>query len=98
MTVVLRGDRGSQLPALADVRHHRAGWRSPSGATDRNVAAAAYLDKRRRVWRSPSGGTEDRNDLITATLKTVAHVAVALRGDRGSQHQGVQEDVPACHR
>ncbi len=60
-------------------------WRSPSGVTeDRNRVSTGRTTTRPR-WRSPSGVTEDRNAQTNGGQLPATAVAVALRGDRGSQ-------------
>ncbi len=48
-------------------------------------------------WRSPSGATEDRNGIIGPVPCFVGVVAVALRGDRGSQRAGAHPDPGGPH-
>ncbi len=79
-------DRGSQLPrhagpgdpyVLAVALRGERGSQRPGHHSDQGPA---------RKWRSPSGVTEDRNIISRAGLSTGTCVAVALRGDGGSQH------------
>ena len=85
-----RGGRPPGRPRIATRRpspplRRPCRWRSPSGATeDRNVVGLA-ADLVDAVWRSPSGATEDRNAMCSRSWPASSGVAVALRGDRGSQ-------------
>ncbi len=76
----------SDQPATQPVTR---GWRSPSGAAkDRNVLSWAPSHAA-SPWRSPSGAAEDRNGMRRAAWAPGPHVAVALRGGRGSQRHGL---------
>lgn len=59
---------------------------SPSGTEDRNSYCSVW-DTDRGCWQFPSGATEDRNLHKHGKPAAPAILAVALRGDRGSQHR-----------
>ncbi len=82
------GDRGSQLQTRPWCRGAVRGWRSPSGATeDRNAGIALKTDAP-EAWRSPPGATEDCNSRSSGPRWCHRGVAVAPRGDQGSQRIG----------
>ncbi|MGA5810184.1 hypothetical protein ACPC39_29050 [Streptomyces cellulosae] len=60
-------------------------WRSPFRMTGDRNWVTADKDTAQQFWRSPSGVTEDRNQAADFIAEGLADMAVALRGDRGSQ-------------
>ncbi len=61
------------------------GWRSPSGASEDRNSTPGTPTVGRPAWRSPAEATEDRNAQLYRDGASIRALAVALRGDRGSQ-------------
>jgi hypothetical protein len=87
VALAVRGERGSQLLQPGGAAHPLGfRWRSPFAASeDRN------LDRRRdgftlpRGWRSPFAASEGRNNYAAPGAVVGVQVALAVRGERGSQ-------------
>ena len=82
------GDR-TTLPAPTLTDRLRGGGRPPVRPRIATSAVNASAPST-RAWRSPSGATEDRNNLTDEASPLSQIVAVALRGDRGSQRRRPQ--------
>jgi len=90
VALALRGERGSQPRARARRRRLACGGARPS----RRARIATRIRARprpggRRRWRSPFAASEDRNALADAGPADGEEVALALRGERGSQPVGI---------
>ncbi|MGA6157426.1 hypothetical protein ACPEIC_29195 [Stenotrophomonas sp. NPDC087984] len=90
VAVTLRDDRGSQRRAWAPAVMGRVAWRSAFGATEgRNGQTVVREVRGETEWRSRRPrATDDRNCKDGSYRRVVIDVAVAFRGDRGSQPRG----------
>ena len=85
MALAVRGERGSQrfLDGRSGQRDQR--WRSPFAASeDRNCRCTCASSNPKR-WRSPFAASEDRNAVWSGGDAGAQGMALAVRGERGSQ-------------
>ncbi len=99
MAVALWGDRGSQRSGDRCGDEGSAGWRSPFGATeDRNNSGCTYATTGRPGGGRPPGRPRIATARAPARCRRPRLLAVALRGDRGSQWRlqagGVRQEPP----